>query len=56
MGYFSQHQSAVRLEWGLSAIDNLGRDVACIVIVDVLSFSTCVNVAVERGALIYPYP
>jgi 2-phosphosulfolactate phosphatase len=56
MDYFSQGQSAVCLEWGLSAVDNLGQDVACIVIVDVLSFSTCVNVAVERGALIYPYP
>ncbi|MGO8958393.1 MAG: 2-phosphosulfolactate phosphatase [Streptosporangiaceae bacterium] len=45
----------VRLEWGLQgglAISQ-GADIA--VIVDVLSFTTAVSVAVDRGAEVFPY-
>ena len=56
MQWFSQNKYEIRLEWGLSAIEHLAREVDCAVIVDVMSFSTCVSLAVDRGARIYPYP
>ncbi|MGD9945913.1 MAG: 2-phosphosulfolactate phosphatase [Burkholderiaceae bacterium] len=56
MSCFSQAAFAVRLEWGAAAIRHLGAEVDCIVVVDVLSFSSCVSLAVERGARVYPYP
>jgi 2-phosphosulfolactate phosphatase len=51
---FDQAGAACRLEWGLHAMDALGpADV--VIVVDVLSFSTCVDVAVGRGVTILPY-
>jgi 2-phosphosulfolactate phosphatase len=56
MSYFSQQAHSVRLEWGLGAIRHLAPEVDCVVVIDIMSFTTCVNIAVERGAVIYPYP
>ncbi|EJL92508.1 hypothetical protein PMI17_00598 [Pantoea sp. GM01] len=56
MHWFGQEEFEVHLEWGLSAVDYLTTDVDCAVIVDVMSFSTCVSLAVDNGARIYPYP
>ena len=55
MNQFQQLSHSVRLEWGPAAIRHLGPKADCIVIVDVMSFSTCVNLAVERGGIVYPY-
>ncbi len=54
--YFNQSQFTVRCEWGAHGIAALGPESDVMIIVDVLSFSTCVDVAVGNGALIYPYP
>jgi 2-phosphosulfolactate phosphatase len=43
-------------EWGLAGIETLRDRVAVLVIVDVLCFSTAVDVAVTRGAEILPFP
>lgn len=43
-------------EWGLAGIDALRERVAVLVVVDILSFSTAVDVAVARGAIVYPFP
>jgi 2-phosphosulfolactate phosphatase len=43
-------------EWGLHGVEALRDQVAALVIVDVLSFSTAVDVAVARGASIVPFP
>ena len=51
---FTQEGFACRCEWGPGAVDALApADV--IIVVDVFSFTTCVDVAVSRGAAILPY-
>jgi 2-phosphosulfolactate phosphatase len=51
---FSQHTWQCRCEWGPRAVEALApADVT--VVVDVFSFTTCVDVAVSRGASIFPY-
>ena len=56
MQWCNQDRFDVRLEWGPAAVTYVAKDVECIVIVDVMSFSTCVSLAVDNGAQVYPYP
>jgi 2-phosphosulfolactate phosphatase len=52
--YFDQAPFDARCEWGLGGVKQLAAaDV--IIIVDVLSFTTSVDIAVARGATVYPY-
>lgn len=53
--YFDQSHFAVRFDWGERGVAAIGPDCDTLVIVDVLSFSTCVDVALERGAEVLPY-
>lgn len=55
MSALSQQPWSCRCDWGLLAVANLHAADA-IVVVDVLSFTTCVDIAVSRGAAILPYP
>jgi 2-phosphosulfolactate phosphatase len=43
-------------EWGLHGVEMLREKVSVLIIVDVLSFSTAVDVAVARGASVIPFP
>ena len=52
---FSQEPWSCRCEWGAAAAAAL-HPADVIVVVDVFSFTTCVDVAVSRGAAILPYP
>ena len=53
--YFSQAEFDIRLEWGEQGVNILAPISDVIIIVDVLSFSTSVEIAVSRGAIVYPY-
>ncbi|WP_328782170.1 2-phosphosulfolactate phosphatase [Streptomyces canus] len=45
----------VRFEWGPTGAEHLAADVDCFVVVDVLSFTTSVTVAVDAGTTVFPY-
>lgn len=53
--WFLQRGYGVRFEWGPAGARRLAPDVACLVVVDVLSFTTSVSVAVEAGTRVFPY-
>ncbi|HEX4123847.1 MAG TPA: 2-phosphosulfolactate phosphatase [Tepidisphaeraceae bacterium] len=55
MPHFDQEPFDLRCEWGLEGLQGLAAS-DVIVIVDVLSFTTCVDIAVARGACVLPYP
>ncbi|KRE91053.1 2-phosphosulfolactate phosphatase [Arthrobacter sp. Soil764] len=46
----------VRLDWGLEGARTVASGADMAVVVDVLSFGTCVSVALDRGAEVFPYP
>ena len=45
----------IRCEWGEKGVLELSRTSDAVIIVDVLSFSTCIDIATARGAAVYPY-
>ena len=51
----SQSAYLRRFEWGLSGSEVLARAESYLVVVDVLRFTTAVEAAVSRGAIVYPY-
>ncbi|GGJ40877.1 2-phosphosulfolactate phosphatase [Deinococcus roseus] len=53
--FFDQSPYPVRFEWGEQAIQHLAPHSEAVVVVDVLSFSTCVEVALSRKAQVLPY-
>ena len=55
MGIFDQQEFEIRLEWGLKGVEILAPISDVVIIVDVLSFSTCVEVATGLGVIVYPY-
>jgi len=53
--YYDQREFDIRCEWGVEGVAQLVPICDAIVIVDILSFSTSVNIAVANGAVVYPY-
>lgn len=56
MNTFQQTEFKHKFEWGLEGLRQIGSSVEVLVIVDVLSFSTAVEMAVSHGGTAYPYP
>jgi 2-phosphosulfolactate phosphatase len=52
---YNQQEFDIRLEWGHKGVQELAPISDVIIIVDILSFSTCVDIATQNGAIIYPY-
>ena len=52
---FDQREYDVRCEWGEQGVARLAPISDAVIIVDVMSFSTCVTVAATRGATVFPY-
>ena len=52
---FDQAAFDLRCEWGQPGIDQLSPISDVVIVVDVLSFSNCVDIATGRGAIVYPY-
>ncbi len=53
---FNQKEFNIRLEWGIHGVEALSPVSDVLIIIDVLSFSTSVDIATSRGAIIFPYP
>jgi 2-phosphosulfolactate phosphatase len=51
----SQRSYRLRFDWGLAGARAVGEDADVVVVVDVLSFTTTLSVAVEAGAEVLPY-
>jgi len=50
-----QDGATVRFEWGPTGAERLASESAVAVVVDVLTFTTSVSVAVDRGMAVHPY-
>lgn len=53
--FFNQAEFEIRCEWGMAGVTHLAPISDVVIIVDVLSFSTAVEIATSRGAIVYPY-
>lgn len=53
--WFEQKGFGLRFGWGPNGLRRLAPQASVVVIVDVLSFSTSVDVALGRGAVVLPY-
>ncbi|MEM1394775.1 MAG: 2-phosphosulfolactate phosphatase [Cyanobacteria bacterium P01_H01_bin.150] len=52
---FNQSEFDLRCEWGHQGINQLASISDVVIIVDILSFSTAVEIATNNGAIIFPY-
>ncbi|BAZ37121.1 putative lipoprotein [Calothrix sp. NIES-4101] len=55
MTYYNQTNFDIRCEWGKKGVEQLAPISDVIIIVDILSFSTCIEIANNRGVIIFPY-
>lgn len=52
---FTQHDFRARADWGLTGARAIGSDAALVAVIDVLSFTTALTTALDRGIDVFPY-
>lgn len=52
---FRQKDYSARFEWGYEGVGHVGAASDVVVIVDVLSFTTCVDVVIGKEGVVFPY-
>lgn len=52
----TQSRYGVRFEWGIAGAQAITSGVSTAVVVDVLSFTTALSVAIDAGMEVFPYP
>lgn len=55
MAFYDQSEFDIKCEWGIKGVEALAPISDVIVIVDILSFSTSIDIATDRGAFVFPY-
>lgn len=55
MHFTTQSPHTIRFEWGIHGVSNVANAGGVTIIVDVLSFSTCVDIVCSRNACVLPY-
>jgi 2-phosphosulfolactate phosphatase len=55
MTFYDRSKFDIRCEWAKRGVEELAPISDVIIIVDILSFSTCVEIANNRGAVVFPY-
>lgn len=55
VGPYRQSASAIRFDWGMPGALAIADGSAVVVVVDVLSFSTALSVAIDHGVEVFPY-
>src|ERR1700709_2111283 len=52
---YRQQGWAIRFDWGLPGATTIAQGAAAVVVVDVLSFTTALSVAIDEGVEVYPF-
>ena len=53
---FDQQEFQVRCEWGLRGLKELAPISDVLIVIDVLSFTSALEIATSRGGIVFPYP
>lgn len=54
MSFYNQSNFEIRCEWGKKGVEQLSPISDVVIIVDILSFSTCIEIANSRNAIVFP--
>ena len=52
---YRQQGWAIRFDWGLPGASSIAQGAAAVVVVDVLSFTTALSVAIDEGVEVFPF-